>query len=73
MAEVPNTVEVGRRRRVPEGPQFDDVEQAEALMELQHLRPGPQGTLDPAPCRSGPNGVRSAEILDIMSRCATDP
>lgn len=33
MEEVLDTVEVGRPRREPEGPQFLDPEQAEALIE----------------------------------------
>ena len=33
MKEVLDTVGVGRRRREPEGPQFLDPEQADALIE----------------------------------------
>jgi len=33
MEEVLDTVEVGRARREPDGPQFLDQEQAEALIE----------------------------------------
>jgi putative transposase len=45
MEEVLDTVEVGRPRREPEGPQFLDPEQAEALIEQGVVLLGDNGLL----------------------------